>query len=284
MKPLFFILIFGVASIIYAGGTNPSWMRTSPPIDAKQKVEAYKAAVESGYFSITTNEEAKIKRELDEYDQGRLGLTNLNEDAGAEGNRELIGYYLLHTNDISVKFALLFSRTYAGCGLYSESAKLTAKYLNVYPNDSYGWRLLGNANLLLGATQEAIDAYSRAVRLGDNPSIEPLAGLALESHRPGLIQPFIPKIIKLRQSENVPKRDRYNLTSILLSYALNIQQKEIFLKTLKGENLKELMQDEALKQDIISGIKLFKGKDIDKIRKMVNDIKSQNSKPTERHT
>jgi hypothetical protein len=53
-------------------------------------------------FSITTNEEAKVKQILENYEKGESVLRkNSNEDIQKEEFREFIGYYLLHTNDLA---------------------------------------------------------------------------------------------------------------------------------------------------------------------------------------
>ena len=42
-------------------------------------------AVDLQYFSITTNQAAEVKQTLDAYEQGKLTLQDLNENAGTEG-------------------------------------------------------------------------------------------------------------------------------------------------------------------------------------------------------
>ena len=132
-------------------------------------------AVDLQYFSITTNQAAEVKQTLDAYEKGKLTLQDLNENAGTEGCRKLVGYYLLHTNEITVKARLPIARSLDGFKLFSEATNLGAQYVAVFSNDWHGWRLLGAAYNSLNLSNESIRAYSNAIKLGDKDSYASLA-------------------------------------------------------------------------------------------------------------
>ena len=96
-------------------------------------------AVDLQFFSITTNQAAEAKQTLDAYENGRLTLQDLYENAGTEGCRKLVGYYLLHTNEITAKARLPIGRSLAGFNLFSEATNLGAQYVTVFSNDWHGF-------------------------------------------------------------------------------------------------------------------------------------------------
>jgi hypothetical protein len=77
----------------------------------------------SQYFSISVKDEIETKHQLELYERGKLTRQDLNEKSNEEGWRRLIGYYLLHTNDMPIKDKLLIGRTYAGFAPVSRSYK-----------------------------------------------------------------------------------------------------------------------------------------------------------------
>jgi hypothetical protein len=101
-------------------------------------------AADSEYFSITTNQATEVKQKLDAFNNGKLTLQDLNENAGAEGFRELIGYYLSHSNEISAKSKLPVARSYAALGMLQDALPLAKEYISTYSNDWRGWVLLGH--------------------------------------------------------------------------------------------------------------------------------------------
>ncbi|MGH7976285.1 MAG: hypothetical protein ACREDS_05475 [Limisphaerales bacterium] len=273
MKKLF-ILFFGIAGIAH-GSDVQLLLSTNSIIAARKSIEAYKGALAEGYFTITTNEEADIKRKLDAYDQGKLTIEDLNEKAGQEGNRELMSYYILHANDIPTKAKLPISRSFSFASVYPQATYLAEKYVNVYSNDSRAWGALGIDYLYMNALGymndpgKVISAFSNAVRLGNTNIVVPLATIALLWNRMDVAGKVMPQVLKLYQSNKV--EDRLGTASVLISYSLKAKRKDIFVKTLKGEDLGVFLRDEDLKKEIAFGCNTFKGTDIDKIRKMASE-------------
>jgi hypothetical protein len=290
MKKLLSILILGTAYVVYADDLNYFLVPTNEVTEAKQKMGWYKSALAEGFFVITTNQEAEIKQKLDAYEKGKLHVSDLTINAGPEANRELIGYYLMHTNDISAKSKLPISVSYVGCCAYPEVIKLATEYLSVYPNDRNGWRILGNAYVLMdlldnltNASNKALQAYVHAVKLGDKDSLEPLSYAAFKNGRMDIIKKIVPQLMDLRQSKYASKEDKLGITSILLGYSLKTNRKDIFIKTLNGINMDEALQDDSIKMDVTLGCKIFTGKEIEKLRKQLDDFDLKNPQANTAH-
>ncbi|MGB7745747.1 MAG: hypothetical protein WBN75_00460 [Verrucomicrobiia bacterium] len=236
-------------------------------------------AVDLQYFSITTNQAAEVKQTLDAYENGKLTLQDLNEKAGTEGCRKLVGYYLSHTNEITVKAKLPVGRSLNGFNLFPEATNLGAQYVAVFSNDWHGWRLLGAAYNSLNLSNESIHAYSNAVKLGDKDSYTSLAQVALKNNRFDLIQDMLPQLFALKDNPQTPEKNKLNLISTLIFYSVKAHQKDIFIKTLEGEDLKQILQNWMVKNNVMAGCKVFKGEDMDKIRQAVEAANTSETKP-----
>jgi hypothetical protein len=105
-------------------------------------------------------------------------------------------------------------------------------------------------------------------------SYEALAGLAVISGRLEIVQDILPKLIALKNEKQTSKESKLHLISILLFYSMKTDKKNIFIKTLEGENIKEILQDDAVRQNVTTGCELFKGKDIEKIRQELESATS----------
>lgn len=156
---------------------------------------------------------------------------------------------------------------------------LAEEYANVYSNDMDGLEILGYSYVGLNDTNKAIQVYSRAVKLGDNDSYEPLAGLAVTSGRLDIVQELLPKLMALKDDRQTPKTGKLHLISILLVYSMKADKKEIFIKTLDGENMKEMLQDDVVKLNLTTGCEFFEGQDIDKIRQEMEAAGKSEAKP-----
>jgi len=226
-------------------------------------------AVDLKYFSITTNQAVEAKQKLDAFENGKLTLEDLNEKAGPEGCRELVGYYLLHTNEITEKAKLPVGRSCGGFNLFPEATNLGAQYVTVFSNDWRGWSLLGAAYNSLNLSNESIHAYSNAIKLGDKDSSAALAAVALKYNRVDLVQEMLPQLLSLKNDPQTSAKNKLNLISILIYCSAKADRKDVFIKTLEGEDMKQILQNWMIKNNIRTACKVFKGEDIDKIRRAV---------------
>jgi hypothetical protein len=217
-------------------------------------------------FSITPNEAVEVKQRLEAYENGGLDFDQLVGSDTQESCRQLIGYYITHTNKISTKEKLPISQCYIGSGKFVEAAELAHEYVNVYSNDFDGWEILGYCHVALEDHNSAIHDYTVAVNLGDTNSYEPLAGEAVQAHRIDIVQKILPQLMALQRASETSQDHKINLTTILTGYSLIANRKDIFIKTLDGHNLKELLQNDIIRKNVTSGCQMFQGKGIDKIR------------------
>ncbi|HVU06999.1 MAG TPA: hypothetical protein VHG89_00480 [Verrucomicrobiae bacterium] len=247
------------------------------------------------YFSITTNQAIEIKQKLDAYeinasklldkngyatanDMGISGIFETNRSAQEEQSRELIGYYLGHTNDVSLKAKLLISYCCIGFGLYSNSIDFTKQYLNIYSNDFRAWNMLGTTYLILKSPDKAIDAYTNSVRLGYKMGYIALAGAAINDDKWDIVQSVIPQLTDLKKVKNLSPDDKHGLVAILLSYAVRTDRKDMFVENFNELDVKDMISSwDDLKQIITYGFKQFKGADIDKIRQEIESASPINS-------
>jgi hypothetical protein len=72
--------------------------------------------------------------------------------------------------------------------------------------------------------------------------------------------------MSLKSAKQTPEDNRVHLISILLFYSVKTNQKDDFIKTLEGADMRAILQDNDVRLDVTSGCQLFKGKDIDNIR------------------
>jgi tetratricopeptide (TPR) repeat protein len=231
-------------------------------------------------FSITTNQAMQMQRRLNAYEKGQINIHDLNENASEEENRELIGFYLLHTNELSLKDKLAVGRSYSYFRMFPEAIQLTAEYLNVYSNDFHAWNVLGSCYMGSKSFDKAIDAYTNSVRLGDKMSYISLVGAALLGGRWEIVQGAIPKLLELKKSDHLSQDDEHNMLVILLSYSIKFEQEDIFVKALDGVSSEQISSEQDSKWLVTSGCQLFKGKKIDGIRKKLEAAEAKDSNST----
>ena len=121
-----------------------------------------------------------VKQKLEAFEKGTITLEELTGSSGNEGRQEIIEYYLLHTNSVSIKAKLPISRCFASFDKYKEAVQLAEEYAYVYSNDWHGWKILGGANLALGNYAAAVEALTNSAKLGDEYSYAPLVFAALK--------------------------------------------------------------------------------------------------------
>ena len=68
------------------------------------------------------------------------------------------------------------------------------------------------------------------------------------------------------------------MISVLLGYSMAADRKDVFIKTLQGEDFKNILRNDQIKTDVTSGCGMFEGEDIDKIRQESEAPTSNDSK------
>lgn len=208
-------------------------------------------------LSITPNDANRVREKLAAYDKGKLGMEDLNEKAGQSGSRALIGFYLKYPDEVSAKAKLPISRSYAEFGMWPNALSLATDYVRAYSNDWHGWRVVGAASCAMNLTNQAMSAYSNAIRLGDRRSNLDLAGAGLQFGDMDVIKPLIPALLKLRDVKETAKGDRAETMGLLIVYSVKVNDEDAFIKALEGVAPAELMENADLRKDFELGCQFF---------------------------
>jgi hypothetical protein len=214
--------------------------------------------------SLTKTEQAEVRQNLEAYEKGAITLDELTTNH--EDGLRLIGYYLLHTNDVTTKAKLPISRCFAGFGRYQEAAKLAADYVQIYSNDWRGWKIPGGAYVFTDNYEQALVAVTNSLRLGDEGSYVPVAMVALNLNRLDIVREIVPHLLELKHSKLTKEIKPLDVIVALVLYSLKADQPDIFIKALDGVEVKDVLSRDDLKSLVTGGCEKFKGKDIDKIR------------------
>lgn len=219
---------------------------------------------------LSSNDVIEVRQQLDQYGNGNVTLNDLTQDGTTDFDQKLVSYYLSHPNSVTVKMKLPISRCFAAFGKYQEAAKLAANYVQAYPNDWHGWRILGGANFIMMNYIAAVSAYTNAVRLGDDGSYVPLTAAAMKSGQLEIVHSLLPRLFALKQARS-SKIQPLEVVGVLLIYSLRTDQQGIFVKALAGVTGQQILSRDDLHQLVMAGCKRFKGEAIDKIRQEVEE-------------
>jgi len=215
--------------------------------------------------ALTTNETVEVRQKLQAFEKGKITLEELTEKGGAEWGMKLIAYYVSHTNDVTVKMKLPISRSFAAFEKYSDAAKVAADYVQVYSNDWHGWKILGVANFSVGNLDQALEACTNAVRLGDDGSYGPLAFVALQLDRLDIMRDIVPRLLVLKRSKPTREINPLDIVAALMLYSLKAEKKEIFVEALDEVDIKDILSRDDLKQLVVDGCKKFRAREVEKL-------------------
>jgi tetratricopeptide (TPR) repeat protein len=224
--------------------------------------------------TLTTNEENDVRQKLEAFEKGSIDLDETSGTSSMDGCQEIIDYYLLHTNDVSIKMKLPISRCFAALDKYPEAATLATEYVQVYSNDWRGWKILGGADFQMGNYNAAIGSLTNSARLGDNDSYAALGLAALRTERLDVFQEIIPHLFALKRSKPTNRINPLDTIMLLVGYSLKVNQQDLFIKALDGVSANQILSRDDLKQLVETGCERFKGKDIDKIRQELESAAS----------
>src|SRR4051812_16612128 len=71
--------------------------------------------------ALTEEDVIQITGKLQAFEEGRITLEELTEPGGQVWGSKLVGYYLSHTNTVTTKSKVAFSRCYAAGEMYPEA-------------------------------------------------------------------------------------------------------------------------------------------------------------------
>jgi tetratricopeptide (TPR) repeat protein len=205
--------------------------------------------------------DAEVKKKLRDFEQAKLTLEALTEKGGEEFDRRLITFYSGHTNEVSVKALLPISRCYAFFDNFNQAAQLAERYAQIYSNDWHGWRIIGAANFALTNLDEALSAFTNAVRLGDKGSCVQLGACAWKLDRLDIMNEILPCLFTSKNDASSEKDKTYTLF-ILLVYSTNGDREDVFVKALAGVEPSEIAAREDLTSVFLTVYDRFKTKDL----------------------
>jgi tetratricopeptide (TPR) repeat protein len=188
---------------------------------------------------------------LEAYDSGKLTL----DDLIGEGDQpqRIVAYYDSNTNAITTKMKLPISRFLIGSERYHEAASLARQYVGTYSNDWRGWDALGRSSFFMKSFDEAVDPFLNAVRLGRNEDYGILAFAAMVAERMELLtNTILPRLLVLKDSEELKVDDRLEMVAVLLAYARETHEKELFTKAVAGLDASDLEDHELLKNKVLA--------------------------------
>lgn len=194
---------------------------------------------------------------------------------------ELLGYYRSHKNEVPPKWKLPISRCLAGSGSFEEAANVAIEYVDVYSNDARGWRIVGAAKLMDKSYDEAIRALTNAIRLGDTYSYKPLGMAAVALTRTNLLRDVVvPHLLKTKDAEGTSKDEELDLALILVAYALEANDREVFVQALNGLTASSIMERGDLPYYVVKGRERFNDKRVKGLCEDVDKLLSERSKET----
>ncbi|MBI3848713.1 MAG: hypothetical protein HY298_00270 [Verrucomicrobia bacterium] len=224
--------------------------------------------------SLTEKETVDVRQKLEAFEKGKITVEDLTDKA--EWGRKIIAYYLSHTNDVTAKMKLPISRSLAAFEKYPEAAKLAADYVQVYSNDWRGWNILGGANGFMENFDQAVRAFTNAVRLGCESCYAPLAFYAMHVDRLDIVQDLVPHLLVLKRSKDTREIRPLDIVTALALYSLKANQQDIFVKALDGVGVKDILSRDDLKRLVTDGCKKFKAKEVEKLCQELEKAKQKN--------
>jgi tetratricopeptide (TPR) repeat protein len=228
-------------------------------------------------ISLTSDQAADVRHQLEAFEKGNVTLDEITVDRDEDWSHKLIAYYYTHTNTVNTKMKLPVSRCLGGFGKYSEALQLAQEYVSVYSNDWHGWRIIGTANMQLQNFSAALNAYTNAVRDGDVGNYPALGLAALKTDRLDIVQDFVPRLLHLKNSKS---REALQAATVLVIYSLRTEQKDLFVKAVKGLDPKDILAHDDVTFLVKQGLEQFKGEDIDKIRQELEAVTGSGSSST----
>lgn len=229
-------------------------------------------------FSPLTNKDAvEIKQKLEGFEKGQVTLGNITDNP--EWSLKCIEYYVIHTNEVTVKMKLPIAKSFAVWSKYPEGAKLAQDYVNVYSNDWHGWRVLGGCKLMMGLNDDGLNALINAARLGDDGNYAALGLAALKAGRLDVFETIaLPHLfIAMNDTQRFPENERIQMKGIVIAYSLKTAKKDIFLKTIATIDFNTIYKWKDLNDLIVSGCERFEGSDIEVIRRKLGSALSNDS-------
>ena len=214
---------------------------------------------------LSEKETLEVKSSLEGYEKGTRTFEEVTKGEWPKTTINLIKYYQVHSNEVTLKMLLPVSRCYGMASKGIEAAALAQSYLNVYSNDSRGWDVLAAAKLITGSKTEALETMKKSVSLGSNKNLSGLGILAYDAGRKDIIESLvIPRALAVKKSAR-DVTTKQEILRFLVYYSLETKNKRLFVDTLQGMGVAEIAVDEEMKGLVLQGCELFKAEETQKL-------------------
>ncbi len=222
----------------------------------------------------------EAQRRLRAFESGSVTLKSIT--GNQQSDRLLLEYYESGTNEITDKMKLPISGALMAFGKYREGGKLAGEYVQVYSNDSRGWKILGAAHALSGEYEEAFAAVTNSVRLGDKDCLARMMYLALKLDRLEMGKEIAPALLQFKDETLADKGECGDMVVGLCVYSLQANDSAFFYKAIRGISLDQILSREDLRELVKEGCGRFKDPQGDKLLREIEEHKATGTK-TEEH-
>jgi len=86
---------------------------------------------------------------------------------------------------------------------------------------------------------------------------------ALESDRLGILKDIVPTLIKLKQSADTEAQVKSEITLELIIYSIITNDRDLFVRSLEGVTVEEILSRKSLRVALFIGWNFFKPKEIE---------------------
>jgi hypothetical protein len=215
----------------------------------------------------TNSDFLEARQALNEINAGVTPLSELNTNVAL--GHKLMLYYFAQNEQISTKSKLPISLCFALAGKFSEAAKLSTEYVNIYSNDWQGWSVLGGSEFAMGSNEEAVEALLQAVKLGDKKNYRSLGAAALSANRVDVLRDWVvPKLLIENLTSSSSEENRLQNLLILTVYSINTTNETVFTKAVQSVDPELIVSqtvEKNLKTIVLRGCDIFESEEATKI-------------------
>ena len=184
-------------------------------------------------------------------DSGKSMLSDLRDETNSPLRNKIISYYQTSTNQLSLEHQFVV----ATCMLaevkeFSAAARITEAYISKNPTNGRGWVLVGSAALTVSNTPRCIEAYEKAIELGQTNVVAMLCAVAFTTGQNDVIKKHLPQLLAVLEDKKSERNDRQDALNVIVVYAMRINDEELFLKAVRGLDMR-LVRD---KKDLLTNL------------------------------
>lgn len=230
--------------------------------------------------SLASADIKSIRNFLSDYSKRIDELQEFYEPEHSLTRKKAIAYFLTISNQIPIEQKIVIAACMGKENDFKGATVLLEEYVQVFTNVARGWAMLGACYGMLDQYEKSIGPYEKAVALGDDASIPSLCGLALHVGRMDVIKKHLSDLMRLKRRGILPERVKGNVIGILISYAVETNDEDMFIRTTEDMNLDSDLLRDNVRSAIDVACKRFnspKAKEIcQKISEAVEKTKARN--------